>query len=111
MGKPEKEIQDACMDYLGRHPFVAWVHVTTTGKMPIRGGKWVKLGYPGMGDIIGQLKNGRLLSVETKQPGQKPTAIQTDFMNHVNYHGGVALWCDSLDGLIEQFEGFGFPII
>ena len=97
MGKAERTIQDACMEYLGMHPKVAFVHTTTTGSLPVKGGYRIKVGYPGMGDIIGMLTDGRFLSVEVKQPKQEPTELQCDFMCMVEQCGGVAFWCDSLE--------------
>ena len=99
MGKAERTIQDACMEYLGMHPKVAFVHTTTTGTLPIGAGgkrRYIKVGYPGMGDIVGMLKDGRFLSVETKQPGEIPTQDQYDFIDMVSKRG-FAFWVDSLE--------------
>ena len=101
MGKAERTIQDACMEYLGMHPRVAFVHTTTTGNLAIKGGYRIKVGYPGMGDIIGMLKDGRFLSVEVKQPGETPTDDQYAFMRMINGARGFACWVDSLDMLRE----------
>jgi len=104
MGKAEREtVQDKCLEFLGFHPMVAWVHTTTSGTMKRRG-SWIKVGYPGMGDIIGQLRDGRLLSVECKTPGNVPDKIQYDFINMVNDNGGLALWCDSVEMLAKLFN-------
>jgi len=104
MGKAEREtVQDKCLEFLGFHPMVAWVHTTTTGTFPIHGKRWIKVGYPGMGDIIGQLRDGRILSVECKTPGKKPDKDQYDFINMVNDNGGLALWCDSVEMLAKLF--------
>jgi len=99
MGKAERTIQDDCMEYLGMHPKVAFVHTTTTGSLPVKGGYRIKVGYPGMGDIIGMLKDGRFLSVEVKQPGQHLSEDQYDFMQMVNARGGVACWIDNIEAL------------
>jgi len=103
MGKGERTIQDACLEFLGFHPMVAWVHTTTSGTMKRRG-SWIKVGYPGMGDIIGQLRDGRILSVECKTLGKKPDKNQYDFMDMVNRNNGLALWCDSIEMLMEHFD-------
>ena len=107
MGKAERTIQDACMEYLGMHPKVAFVHTTTTGSLPVKGGYRIKVGYPGMGDIVGMLYDGRFLSVETKQKGQKPTFEQYEFIELVSNYGGVAFYVDSVDMLTEKLLEWG----
>ena len=107
MGKAERTIQDACMEYLGMHPKVAFVHTTTTGNLPVKGGYRIKVGYPGMGDIVGMLKDGRFLNVETKQPGEKPTPEQYEFISLIADYGGVAFYVDGIDMLTDKMNEWG----
>lgn len=86
----ESAIQDAIMCAIGLHPLVAWAHVTTSGKVKGRGGHWMTLGFPGLADIIGQLKDGRVLAIEVKDAKGKATKDQDEFLTLVRQHNGVA---------------------
>lgn len=89
------------MNLLHKHPSVAWAMVTTTGTLKIRGGYWITIGFPGVSDIIGQLRDGRLFAVEVKQPGEMPTKVQRDFIELVIRNGGSACWVVSVEEVAE----------
>jgi len=100
----EAQIQGGIMDLLLVHKDVAWAMVITTGVFKVKGG-YVTVGHyledeqkskTGMSDIIGQLRDGRMLAIETKDIGEKPTGEQYAFMALVRTNGGVAFWCDSI---------------
>lgn len=56
----------------------------------------------GISDILGLLApTGRLLAVECKRPGRKPTAEQAVFLDVVRQSGGVACCVHSI-GELEQ---------
>lgn len=97
----EAEIQADISDLLFKHPLVAWHFVTTTGKIKGRGGSWITLGFPGMSDIIGQLRDGRLFAIEVKVPGNKPTDVQIEFLDTVSKNGGVSGWCVSVKEALD----------
>lgn len=99
----ESDLQNDIMCLLGEHPKVAWCYVTTTGKVKSKG-YWITLGYPGISDIIGQLRNGKTLAIEVKTPGNRPTSLQQDFIDIVNRYGGVAGWADSTEGALQILE-------
>jgi hypothetical protein len=95
----ESKIQKSICDLLLFHPNVVWAYVTSTGTFRgIKGGRPIKIGYPGMADIIGQLTDGRMLAIEVKQPGKTPTQQQMEFLDLVRHHNGVSGWCDSIEG-------------
>lgn len=101
----ESEIQRDIMNALTRHPMIGLAHVNTTGKVKGRNGHWITLGYPGISDITGMLKDGRFFAIEVKKPGSKPTEVQQDYINKVNEFNGVAGWCDSVEGALDILEG------
>lgn len=102
----ESDIQSSIMIALGEHPLVAWVYVTSTGTYKgLRGGRPIKIGIPGMPDIIGQMRDGRLLGIEVKRPGDEPRPEQELFLAMIDENGGVAGWCDCVDGAIEIING------
>ena len=87
----EADIQAEILAEFEADPFVAWAMTTTTGRAKMNG-YWVSLGKPGVPDIIGQLTTGQLFGYEVKKPGEKPTEIQTEFIDHINSNGGIASW-------------------
>ncbi len=100
----ESDIQEEIMKVLLLHPRVAWSFVVTTGKVQGRGGHWITLGFPGISDILGQLRDGRILAVEVKVPGKTPTEKQWDFIDTVNRFGGVAGWADSVESALNILD-------
>ena len=101
----ESDIQNDIMTILTQHPRVAWSFVTTVGKLKGRAGHWITLGYPGIADIIGQLRTGQVFAIEVKSPGKKPTSLQQDFIDTVNRFGGRAGWADSVESALKILEG------
>ena len=83
------------------HHKVAWCHVTTSGRI---GSKKYSLGKKGLPDIVGQLKKawgGVSLGLEIKRPGERPTQAQEAFLEVIRSNGGLAGWCDSVEGAME----------
>ena len=108
----EIQVQSGTMDLLLVHKDVAWAMVITTGKFKAPGG-WVTVGHymsehqkreTGMSDIIGQLRDGRMLAIETKDTGETPTEEQYSFLDLVRNNGGVSFWSDSVDGVMKQLS-------
>jgi hypothetical protein len=103
----ETKIQNDIMIVLGEHPLVAWSMTTTTGTYKIsRGGgvQYVTLGFKGLSDIIGQLKDGRLLAIEVKKPKEYPREEQLDFLRNVALNNGFAFWTDSAEYVREILD-------
>ena len=98
----EADIQSEIMIALGAHPLVAWAYVTTTGTFKgLKGGAKYKIGIPGMPDIMGQMRDGRVLGIEVKKPGEKPTKVQSEFLWMIAKNKGVSGWCDSVEGALN----------
>ena len=94
----EKTIQTDIMLLLGKHPLIAWSYVTSTGTFKgIKGGRPFTIGVPGMPDIMGQMKDGRMIGIEVKKPGEVPTADQILFMDMINGNNGLSFWVDSVE--------------
>lgn len=47
---------------------------------------------------------GKFVSVEVKREGKTPTALQELRMREVRKAGGIALWGDNAEGIIEQIK-------
>lgn len=102
----EKDIQTDIMNMLWTHPRVAHCWVTTTGTMKSSRGKFYKIGYPGISDIIGQMKgSGKLLAIEVKTDIGKLSDEQAEFLDIVTKAGGVAGVARSVPEAIEILEG------
>lgn len=64
----------------------------------------------GVSDLLGCYK-GRMVAIEIKRPGRKPTPHQERFLAQVRNEGGIAFWADSLDTVIEQLGLEGVRLI
>lgn len=51
------------------------------------------------------LKEGRLVFIEFKKPGNTPTELQWIEINLINEAGGEAYWCDSYELFLELLYG------
>ena len=87
---------------LKNHSLVAWCERQNTGAAKV-GGRFIKFGWKGCSDILGQLKDGRLLAVECKRlKGGKLTDEQTFFLERVRQHGGVSFVAASLHDVLNN---------
>jgi hypothetical protein len=94
----ESDVQKAILKMLKSHPKVGWAYITSSGYVKgLGGGKMFRVGVPGMSDIMGQMKDGRLLAIEVKVPGKRPTESQMQFIADVNRFYGIAGWADSVE--------------
>ena len=86
---------------LNAHPAVAWCERMNSGAARM-GGRFVRFGFKGCPDVLGQLKDGRLLGVEVKGPTGRLRPEQVVFLERVRGAGGVAFMArDCLDVLRE----------
>ena len=60
---PEAAALVEVLKALNAHPGVAWVHRCNSGAARV-GNRFIRFGWPGCPDVLGQLKDGRLLGVE-----------------------------------------------
>lgn len=85
----ERAVLAAVIKALALHPRVAWAHRLNVGAFR-DGDRFIRVGFVGCSDIIGQMTDGRFLAVEVKRPGGKPTEAQVEFLGRVARAGGVA---------------------
>ena len=67
-------------------------------------GQFVKFGFKGCSDIIGQIVDGRFFAWEVKRPGNKPTADQYAFLEVVANTGGISGWCADVNILVKYLD-------
>ena len=91
----EATIQYSIMRLLNVHPKVAWAERMNSGVAKLKGFR-VKFGFVGCADIIGQLRDGRLLAIECKNEKGELTEQQEKFLQKVTKNHGVAGVCRSV---------------
>ena len=104
----EHQVQAAILRYLEVSPRVAWAERMNTGaiKIPAANGRdrFVRFGFPGCSDVIGMLKDGRLLAIEVKSKTGRVTDEQQKFLNLVAENKGVSLIARSVDDVMSVIE-------
>lgn len=87
--RPEAAALLEVLKALESHPAVAWCERMNSGAVRI-GKRFVRFGWKGCPDVLGQLKDGRLLGVEIKAQKGKLRPEQTIFLERIRAAGGVA---------------------
>lgn len=81
----EATIENDILQYLQYRGIFCWR--THTGRYPPA--------TPGMPDIVGVWK-GQMIAVEVKRPGQKPTKVQTAFIDKLKTSGALVIVASSV---------------
>ena len=112
----EADVLKACLQFLKLFCGVAFRN--NTGALPAtyRGkSRLIRFGEPGSSDLLAVLPAsrhgdapGRLLAVECKRPGGKPSPLQAAFLERVRAAGGVGLVADSVASLERQLAELGY---
>ena len=100
----ERLVMRCCLEVLTHHPWVAFAWRQNTGMALGRNGQAVRFSFKGCADILGALKDGRFLAVETKASGKKATPDQQAFLQAVNDAGGLGICVDDPQALIAALE-------
>jgi len=85
------------------HPLVAWCERMNSGAARM-GTRFVRFGWPGCPDVLGQLKDGRLLGVEVKGPTGRLRPAQVVFMERIRAAGGVAFMARDCRDVLRELE-------
>lgn len=72
----------------------------------VAGGIRVKSDQKGSPDILGILPDGRLLGIELKAPGKKPTKDQIDWLAIAKANNAFVFWSDNFDDVIKNLKLF-----
>lgn len=88
--RPEAAALIEVLRALRNHPAVAWAERQNSGAFKTPEGQFVRFGWPGCSDVLGQLRDGRLLAVEVKSPAGRLRPEQQQFIDLVSGAGGVA---------------------
>ncbi|MDP2761270.1 MAG: hypothetical protein Q8O64_12890 [Sideroxyarcus sp.] len=99
--RPEAAALAEVLLALTAHPAVAWCERMNSGAARI-GNRFVRFGWPGCPDVLGQLRDGRLLGVEVKAAKGKLRPEQAIFLERIRCAGGVSFVArDCLDVMQE----------
>jgi hypothetical protein len=106
---PEQGVLNAVMQFLRTHPRVWWCARINTGAFKTPDGRFVRFGFVGCADIIGQLKakpgekTGAFLAIECKSDAGQLTDDQRVFLEKVGKYGaaGVARSIEDARAIVE----------
>ena len=101
--RPEAAALAEVLLALTAHPAVAWAHRMNSGAVRI-GSRFVRFGWPCCPDVLGQLRDGRLLGVEVKAPKGKLRPEQALFLEHIRCAGGVAFMARDCRDVFRELE-------
>jgi len=87
--RPEAAALMEVLKALRSNSAVAWCERQNSGAAQV-GGRFIRFGWRGCSDVLGMMKDGRLLAVECKAPGGRLRPEQKEFLLLVRRFGGVA---------------------
>ena len=99
----ESQVMEAVAGILERHPLVAGFWRQNTGAVKLDN-RFIKFSFRGCSDYLGFLTDGRILAVECKATGKKPSPAQAAFLDSVERAGGFACCTDDGVNLLEKLE-------
>ena len=99
----ESQVMEAVAGILERHPLVAGFWRQNTGALKLDN-RFIKFSFRGCSDYLGFLTDGRILAVECKATGKKPSPEQAAFLANVEKAGGFSCWTDDGVNLLEKLE-------
>lgn len=101
--KPEAAALLEVLMTLQAHPMVAWCERMNSGAARI-GGRFVRFGWTGCPDVLGQLKDGRLLGVEVKAEKGRLRPEQIIFLQRIRVSGGVAFMARDCRDVFRELD-------
>lgn len=104
--RPEAAALTEVLLALTAHPAVAWCERMNSGAVRI-GKRFVRFGWKGCPDIIGQLRDGRLLGVEVKAAKGKLRPEQAVFLERIRCAGGVAFMARDCRDVMRELDKTG----
>ena len=103
--KPEQEVLNAVLSMLRVHPKVAWCARINSGAYKTPDGRFIRFGFVGCGDILGQMRDGRLLMMEVKAEHGRVTEDQEAMIAKVVGNRGLGGVVRSVDEALAIVEG------
>jgi hypothetical protein len=88
---------------LRAHPAVSWCERQNSGAANV-GGRYIRFGWPGCADVLGQLRDGRFLAVEVKGPTGRLRPEQAVFLERINQAGGLGFMARDLRDVHRELD-------
>ncbi len=105
----ERDVQKSILAFLALRGILAWRQNTGSVVREYRGkSRLIRFGMSGMPDILGCLPGGRLLAIEVKRPGNKPTDEQFATLANLTKAGALAFWASSVYEVQAILEAGGY---
>ncbi len=101
--KPEAAALVEVLMALKAHPAVAWVERMNSGAFKI-GNRFVRFGWKGCPDVLGQLRDGRLIGVEVKAKAGRLRPEQAVFLERIRRAGGVAFMARDCRDVMRELD-------
>ena len=101
--KPEAAALVEVLHTLRGHAMVAWCERINSGAANI-GGRFVRFGWTGCPDVLGQLCDGRLLGVEVKAEHGRLRPEQKMFLERIRVSGGVAFMARDCRDVFRELD-------
>ena len=102
--RPEAAALVEVLKVLRNHPAVAWCERQNSGAAKV-GGRFIRFGWRGCSDVLGMMKDGRLLAVECKAKGGRLRPEQAAFLDLVRRFGGVAFVAYDCRDVLRVLDG------
>ena len=101
--RPEAAALFEVLKAVRAHPLVAWANRANSGAVTV-GKRFIRFGWPGCPDVLGQLKDGRFLGVEVKAAKGRLRPEQAEFLDLIASAGGVAFVARNCRDVHQQLE-------
>jgi hypothetical protein len=104
--RPEAAALVEVLKALKAHPAVSWCERMNSGAARV-GGRFIRFGFTGCPDVLGQLRDGRLLGVEVKALRGKLRPEQAVMLERINGAGGLAFLARDYRDVIRELAMHG----
>ncbi len=101
--RPEAAALVEVLRALRHHPAVAWCERQNTGAAKV-GNRFVRFGWRGCSDILGQLRDGRFLACEVKAAKGRQQPEQAFFLERVRQAGGVGFIARDCKDVLKELK-------
>ena len=101
--RPEAAALLEVLKALRAHPLVSWAERQNSGAANV-GGRFVRFGWPGCADVLGQLRDGRFLAVECKSPTGRLRPEQAVFLERIRASGGVGFMARDCRDVLRELS-------